>query len=370
MAIALFLSSITSLINTPGLISFLSLLIRLHYPAPAAPPKPTMKTTFSPASLLAMAAFAGAVANAAVVERAIPSRVLNNLPTQVVDLLESAPTSVDGVIEAISDEISLAIEQIQNLGLPSASSTGAPDLQGIISLLEDAAAQLGPGGSRLSRRQLLPGAPPRPGPSGLMSNLQGIQGNIQGQTGGLREVIENLQHGSVSPSLAMPQILPFFDNTESTLGDAIADILNTAGINVPFQDTNALVDIVVDIVEEILGVVADLLRTTGLEEPVSSLVNSLIQVIGELLGAVDGVGSGLLDSVVEALDPVLSGLGDGVLAPVLEPLTDILDGLTGETNLSQTAAQLQADIPQGGVGSLLGGSGGPLGRRSAECLSN
>lgn len=146
-----------------------------------------MKTTFSPASLLAMAAFTSAIANAAVIERAIPSRVLNSLPTQVVDLLESAPTSVDGVIEAISDEISMAIEQIQNLGLPSPSSTGAPDLQGIISLLEDAAAQLGPSGSRLSRRQLFPSAPPRPGPSGLLSNLQGIQGNIQGQTGGLRK---------------------------------------------------------------------------------------------------------------------------------------------------------------------------------------
>ncbi|KAH7318069.1 hypothetical protein B0I35DRAFT_431248 [Stachybotrys elegans] len=249
--------------------------------------------SFAPATLMAIATFAGALVSGAVVQRA---------PTEATTQM--------------SDELVSAIDMLESRLVMRLGMNGA-------------AAQE----NTAVKRQ----APP---------SWVGAQGAISSQSSSIQSALTSLSQGQVSQDDAISEIVKQLTGTTETLADVVVDITDAAGLDINRVDANAIQVIIVDIVDEVLGIVESVIDSLGLRPEIAQLLDTVVNLLGQILVGVDELGSGIIEGVEQLLEPILSGLG-GVLEPIVDLLNNLLSGLTGalsggnQTPLAVSAAGTQ-----------------------------
>ncbi|KAL6407956.1 hypothetical protein AUP68_08997 [Ilyonectria robusta] len=172
------------------------------------------------------------------------------------------------------------------------------------------------------------------GLSGLTSTLKTLLETLQGQSGGFKNIADQVNAGKLTPDQGADAAIPGFQDMHYSLTEVVTSLTGAAGLDVAGGDVDTVLNLVVALVSIVLANVKVIVTVTGLRPQLISLLHSVFSILSSLLVLVIGLVSAILPGLIAALTPLLAGLGNGLLVPVLTPIVALLASLSLPTNLA------------------------------------
>ncbi|KAJ4323730.1 hypothetical protein N0V84_004205 [Fusarium piperis] len=164
-------------------------------------------------------------------------------------------------------------------------------------------------------------------PQVLITTLKTAVHKVNGQTTGIYAIVEKVKTGAITKEAAANQVVPLFKAVHVELTVVVTKLTGAVGINVAGVDVDTVLHLVVALVSGVLTTVKTVVDVIGLQPQLIAILQSVIQIVANVLTLVIGLVSAIVPGLIAALTPILSGV-NALLAPILTPVTIFLAGIS------------------------------------------
>jgi hypothetical protein len=161
----------------------------------------------------------------------------------------------------------------------------------------------------------------------LIAFLTGAADSVKTPTAAIQTILDQVTSGAITPDAGEELASPQIQAIELELSQIVEDLTTAAGIDVPAEQVDVVLDLVVLLVGQLLTNVRAIVTILGLRPQLIVLLNSVFVLLAKILVLLNGIVLGLLPGLVAALSPLLAGLGNGLLAPIVTPVVALVAAL-------------------------------------------